>query len=65
MTDGWMGGASLYLTKPFTVGQLVDAVEKLLHAPARLQPAPKGEDPSHEPVDGSPRPRDRVLSRTR
>jgi DNA-binding response OmpR family regulator len=34
--DGWMGGASLYLTKPFAIGELVDAVEKLLDAPARV-----------------------------
>jgi DNA-binding response OmpR family regulator len=62
--DGWMGGASLYLTKPFAIGQLVDAVHKLLRSPARQQPAPRGEDPSDEPTDGSPGPRDRVLSGT-
>lgn len=44
--DGWMGGASLYLTKPFAVGQLVDAVHELLYAPARLQTKQQGEQPS-------------------
>ncbi len=62
--DGWMGGASLYLTKPFAIGQLVDAVHKLLRAPARQKAVPEGEDSSHEPTDASPGPRDRVLSGT-